>query len=50
MRQVVTFPAEQRDNEEMSIQTSSRSMNCLKSYLTGVPRMISLKNFCHSIE
>lgn len=50
MRQVVIFPAEQRNNEIVFIQISSRSVNCLKSYLTCVSKMISLKNFWPSFE
>lgn len=50
MKQVVMFPAEQRNNEKVFIQISSRSVNCLKSYLTCVSKMISLKNFWPSFE
>lgn len=50
MRQDVMYPAEQRNNEQISIQISSRSMNCSSSYLTCVSRMISLMNFWHRFE
>lgn len=45
MKQVVMFPDEQWNNEQISIQISGRQMNCLKSYLTCVSKMISPKIF-----